>query len=280
LLDFSRTLTARVGGTAGEVHDPASLDELVATLDRLRARGRTPRLLGGGSNIVALEGELSEPVVRTTALRAATRLTDTLWSVEGGAQLGRIVHESARRGLTGLECCAGVPGTVGAAVRINAGGKWGTIGEVLREVTLLSPDGRRVTRSVSPADFVYRKSPFWNDVVLSAKVELAPAHATRPLDRIAEVMAHKRTTQPLDLPSAGCIFRNPSVERPAGRLIDQAGLKGTRVGGALVSPVHANYFVNVGGATGRDFLALIGIVRDRVRDVFGVELELEVEIWR
>jgi len=280
LLDFSRTLTARVGGTAGEVHDPASLDELVATLDRLRARGRTPRLLGGGSNIVALEGELSEPVVRTTALRAATRLTDTLWAVEGGAQLGRIVHESARRGLTGLECCAGVPGTVGAAVRINAGGKWGTIGEVLREVTLLAPDGRRVTRSVSPADFVYRKSPFWDDVVLSAKVELAPARATRPLDRIAEVMAHKRTTQPLNLPSAGCIFRNPSVERPAGRLIDQAGLKGTRVGGALVSPVHANYFVNVGGAIGRDFLALIGIVRERVRDFCGVELELEVEIWR
>ena len=91
--------------------------------------------------------------------------------------------------------------------------------------------------------------------------------------------SHKKTTQPLNLPSAGCIFRNPSPERPAGRLIDQAGLKGTRVGGALVSPVHANYFVNVGGATGRDFLELIGIVRDRVRDACGVELELEVEIW-
>ncbi|HET6164876.1 MAG TPA: UDP-N-acetylmuramate dehydrogenase [Planctomycetota bacterium] len=283
MLDLSRTLTARVGGTAGEVHDPASLDELVATLDRLRARGRSPRLLGGGSNIVALEGVLAEPVVRTGALRGTTRLTDTLWQVEAGAQLGRIVHESARRGLTGLECCAGVPGTVGAAIRINAGGKWGTIGAVLREVTLLAPNGTRVTRDVSPADFVYRKSPFWDDVVLSAKVELAPAPttatATRPLDRIAEVMRHKKTTQPLNLPSAGCIFRNPSPERPAGRLIDQAGLKGTRVGGALVSPVHANYFVNVGGATGRDFLELIGIVRDRVRDACGVELELEVEIW-
>ena len=279
MLDLSRTLTVRVGGTAGEVHDPASLDELVATLDRLRVRGRSPRLLGGGSNIVALEGELAEPVVRTGALRGTTRLTDTLWQVEAGAQLGRIVHESARRGLTGLECCAGVPGTVGAAIRINAGGKWGTIGAVLREVTLLAPNGTRVTREVSPDDFVYRRSPFWDDVVLAAKVELAPASDTRPLDRIAEVMRHKKTTQPLNLPSAGCIFRNPSPERPAGRLIDQAGLKGTRVGGALVSPVHANYFVNVGGATGRDFLELIGIVRDRVRDACGVELELEVEIW-
>jgi hypothetical protein len=147
------------------------------------------------------------------------------------------------------------------------------------EVTLLAPNGTRVTRDVSPADFVYRKSPFWDYVVLSAKVELAPATDTRPLDRIAEVMQHKKTTQPLNLPSAGCIFRNPSPERPAGRLIDQAGLKGTRVGGALVSPVHANYFVNVGGATGRDFLELIGLVRDRVRDACGVDLELEVEIW-
>ena len=150
---------------------------------------------------------------------------------------------------------------------------------MLRKVTLLAPNSTRVTRDVSPADFVYRKSPFWDDVVLSAKVELAPATTTRPLDRIAEVMRHKKTTQPLNLPSAGCIFRNPSPERPAGRLIDQAGLKGTRMNGTLVSPVHANYFVNVGGATGRDFLELIGIVRDRVRDACGVELELEVEIW-
>jgi len=108
-------------------------------------------------------------------------------------------------------------------------------------------------------------------------VNVWAAQATR--DRIREVLHHKKATQPLIFPSAGCIFRNPSPERPAGRLIDQAGLKGTRMGGALVSPVHANYFVNVGGATGRDFLELIGIVRDRVRDACGVELELEVEIW-
>ena len=229
MLDLSRTLTVRVGGTAGEVHDPASLDELVATLDRLRARGRSPRLLGGGSNIVALEGVLAEPVVRTGALRGITRLTDTLWAVEAGAQLGRIVHESARRGLTGLECCAGVPGTVGAAIRINAGGKWGTIGAVLREVTLLAPNGTRVTRDVSPADFVYRKSPFWDDVVLSAKVELAPAPTTQPARPLDHRDDGTKTTRH-EPPSGRLVFA--TLARAAGgTLINQAGPKGTRVGG-------------------------------------------------
>jgi UDP-N-acetylmuramate dehydrogenase len=287
LLDLRQALTAKVGGTAAEVHDPASLAELVATLDRLRSTGRAPRILGGGSNIVALEGALDSPIVRVGALRGTVKESETLWRVEAGVQLGRLVHESARRGLTGLECCAGVPGTVGAAIRINAGGKWGTISSVLREVTVMTMDGRTESRSVTPADFVYRKSPFWDAVVLSARIEFTPATtssssagAVHPLEKIAEVMRHKRTTQPLDLPSAGCIFRNPSVEQPAGRLIDRAGLKGTRVGGAMVSPVHANYIVNTGGATGEDFVALIEQVRARVRDCFGIELELEVEVWR
>jgi len=285
LLDLRQALTAKVGGTAAEVHDPASLEELVATLDRLRCSGRNPRILGGGSNIVALEGALDSPIVRVGLLRGTVRESETLWKVEAGVQLGRLVHESARRGLTGLECCAGVPGTVGAAIRINAGGKWGTISSVLREVTVMTVDGRTESRSVTPADFVYRRSPFWDAVVLSARLEFAPTATTssgvtlRPLDKIAEVMRHKKTTQPLDLPSAGCIFRNPSVEQPAGRLIDRAGLKGTRAGGAMVSPVHANYIVNVGGATGADFVALIDRVRARVRDCFGVDLELEVEVW-
>jgi UDP-N-acetylmuramate dehydrogenase len=290
LLDLRQALTAKVGGTAAEVHDPATLEEIVVTLDRLRSRGRNPRILGGGSNIVALEGELAAPIVRVGALRGIVHQSETLWQVEAGVQLGRLVWDSARRGLCGLECCAGVPGTVGAAIRINAGGRWGTISSVLREVTVLTADGRSEARSVTPADFLYRKSPFWDAVVLSARLEFTPAeraapippmpaHLVRPLDRIAEVMRHKKTTQPLDLPSAGCIFRNPSVEHPAGRLIDRAGLKGTRAGGAMVSPVHANYIVNTGGATGADFVALIDRVRTRVRDCFGIDLELEVEVW-
>ncbi len=280
MLDLRQRLTAKVGGTAQEVHEPRSRDELTAIVDRLRARGRPFRLLGGGSNIVAGDGPLADPIVCLRGVARFEKLSDRLWRADAGVSLGEMVHRSARAGLAGLECCAGVPGTLGAAVRINAGGKWGTIATVLREVTLLRSDGTIVRREVAAADCVYRKTPWWDDVVLDAKLEFTrDRDPAAPSRRIREVLDHKKTTQPLTLPSAGCIFRNPSKENPAGRLIDQAGLKGTRVGGALVSPIHANYIVNTGGATGADFLALIEVVRRRVADFHAIQLELEVEVW-
>jgi UDP-N-acetylmuramate dehydrogenase len=279
LLDLRQRLTARIGGTVAEAHEPATLDELVALVDRLRSRGRAFRVLAGGSNIIAGDRPRDEAVVSLRALRRWETRTETLWHAEAGVALGEMVARSARRGLTGLECCHGVPGSLGAAVRINAGGKWGTIRSVLREVTVLTPQGQVVRRPVGAADFAYRRSAFWDDLVLAATLEFARGDAVATRARIDEVHRHKKSTQPLALPSAGCIFRNPSPERPAGRLIDQAGLKGARIGGALVSPLHANYIVNAGGATGSDFLALMALVRQRVSDVHGVTLEHEVEVW-
>jgi len=279
LLELKNRLTAKVGGAAAEVHAPRSQDELVGVVDSLRQRGRTFRVLGGGSNVIAADGALAEPIVCMKGVATWERRSATVWRVDAGVALGEIVHRSARGGLTGLECCAGVPGTIGAAVRINAGGKWGTIADVLREVTLLTRDGERVRRETTPSDFSYRRSAFWDALVLEAVFELKPDERAAPSSRIRQVLDHKKSTQPLRLPSAGCIFRNPSRERPAGRLIDEAGLKGARIGGALVSELHANYIVNAGGATGTDFLALIDHVRQRVLDHCGVELELEVEVW-
>lgn len=279
MLDLRQRLTAKVGGTAAEVHEPSTLDELVALLDRLRGRGRDFRLLAGGSNVVAGDAPLAAAIVSLRALRRFERRTETLWRAEAGVPLGELVFRSARAGLRGLECCAGVPGSLGAAVRINAGGKWGTIAGVLREVELLTPEGRIERRAIGPDDLAYRRSAWWHDVVLAATLEFERGEAAQSRARIGEVLAHKKATQPLVFPSAGCIFRNPSPEQPAGRLIDQAGLKGTRIGGALVSPVHANYIVNVGGATGADFLALMELVRARVHERHGIVLEDEVEVW-
>jgi len=279
LLDLRQRLTAKVGGAAADVHAPASVAELVRVVDRLRARGRPFRVLGGGSNVIAADGPLCDPVVWMKGVATWERRTETLWRADAGVALGEMVHRSARGGLTGLECCAGVPGTLGAAVRINAGGRYGTIAGVLREVTVLTPGGQVVRRATSPGDFSYRRSVFWDDLVLEAWIEFRRDERAEPPRRIREVLDHKKSTQPLRFPSAGCIFRNPSRERPAGRLIDEAGLKGARVGGALVSDLHANYIVNAGGATGGDFLALIDLVRRGVRDRFGVTLELEIEVW-
>jgi UDP-N-acetylmuramate dehydrogenase len=280
LLELRNRTTAKVGGAAAEVIAPASIRELVAAVGELRERQRVFRLLGGGSNVIAGDAPLEEPIVWTRGVSTFEKQTPTLWRVDAGVALGEIVHRSARGGLTGLECCAGVPGTIGAAIRINAGGKFGTISSVLREVTVLTASGRILRRATTPEDFAYRRSAFWDDVVLEALIELAPARDFDPCARIREVLDHKKSTQPLRFPSAGCIFRNPSREMPAGMLIDRAGLKGARIGGAVVSEQHANYIVNTGGATGSDFLALMDFVREQVRARFGIELELEVEVWR
>jgi len=230
--------------------------------------------------VIAADGPLSDPIVCMKGVASWEKVTPTLWRADAGVALTEMVHRSARSGLTGMECCAGVPGTLGAAIRINAGGKYGTIAGVLREVTVLTPSGAIVRRATAPGDFSYRSSLFWSDLVLEAWMEFRPDDREAPSNRIRDVLDHKKSTQPLRFPSAGCIFRNPSKERPAGRLIDEAGLKGRRVGGALVSELHANYIVNTGAATGSDFLELIRIVRQEVADHCGVHLELEVEVWR
>lgn len=279
MLELRSRLTAKIGGSAAEVHEPVELAELIALVDRLRSRGRAFRVLAGGSNIVAGDAPLEEAIVSLRALRRFEKRSDTLWRADCGVPLGEMVARSVRSGLAGLECCHGVPGSLGAAVRINAGGKWGTIGGVLREVTLLTRDGRVVRRSVEPGDCAYRKTAWWDDLVLDATLEFAQSDPAATQARVAAVHEHKRTTQPLRYPSAGCIFRNPSPTQPAGLLIDRAGLKGTRIGGAEVSTLHANYIVNVGGATGSDFLALMALVRERVQEVHGVRLEHEVEVW-
>lgn len=279
MLDLRQRLTARIGGTVAEAHEPATVAELVELVDRLRSRGRAFKVLAGGSNIVAGDAPLADAVVSLRALKRWEARTETLWHAEAGVPLGEMVARSARRGLAGLECCHGVPGSLGAAVRINAGGKWGTIGAVLREVTLLTTRGEVVRRPVEAGDVAYRKTAWWNDLVLAATLEFTRSDPAATKAKIDAVHQHKRTTQPLAFPSAGCIFRNPAPDRPAGRLIDEAGLKGTRVGGALVSPLHANYIVNAGGATGSDFLALMALVRERVLAVHGIGLEHEVEVW-
>jgi UDP-N-acetylmuramate dehydrogenase len=268
-----------VGGSATEVHAPESIAELVRVVGELRGQGRPFRLLGGGSNVIAADGPLSDPIVCMKGVASWEKSTPTLWRADAGVSLTEMVHRSARGGLTGMECCAGVPGTLGAAIRINAGGKFGTIASVLREVTVLTPSGAIERRATTPADFGYRKSIFWDDLILEARLEFTRDEPAAPSNRIRAVLDHKKSTQPLRWPSAGCIFRNPSRDQPAGRLIDEAGLKGARVGGALVSQLHANYIVNTGGATGSDFLALIDLVRRRVHDRSGIELELEVEVW-
>ena len=177
-----------------------------------------------------------------------------------------------------MEGLAGIPSTVGGAVRMNAGGRYGEFGDVVREVELLCSDGHLETRSRAQLGFGYRTSAVKDEIVLSVRLELAEDDPVRVGQRFDECFECKTRSQPLTERSAGCIFKNPQGQS-AGALIDQAGLKGVKWGGARVSERHANFIVADEGATASDVIRLIDLIRERVQKVFGTELQIEVEIW-
>jgi UDP-N-acetylmuramate dehydrogenase len=206
-------------------------------------------------------------------------LPDGRLRVGAGCDLMALVRESARRGLAGLECLAGVPGTVGGAVRMNAGGVHGDIGARVAGVQVLGHDGVLREAERRELAFGYRSSELPGLLVTRVDLALEQADPIVVRERVKEYFAQKKRSQPMAEHSAGCCFRNPSVGEPAGRLIDRAGLKGTRLGGAEVSKVHANFIVAHAGARADDVAALMERVRAGVLDRFGVELKREVVLW-
>ena len=191
----------------------------------------------------------------------------------------QLSKQCSSEGLSGLECMAGIPASIGGAVRMNAGGRFGDFGAVVKSVEVMKRDGTIERWSKERVGFGYRHSAVDDNVVLSAELQLRDDDPDRVRKSFDELFELKRRTQPLAEHSAGCIFKNPQG-RSAGALIDHAGLKGTRWGEAEVSRQHANFIVANEGATASDVLHLIDMVRDRVRKEFQTELEMEVEVWR
>jgi UDP-N-acetylmuramate dehydrogenase len=201
--------------------------------------------------------------------------------VGAGHSLPALVKWSVSGGLSGLECLQGVPGTVGAALRMNAGGKHGEIGARVRRVAGLELDGAPFDFNVEQCGFVYRNSRLGGRIVMECELELEPGERARSELQLSAILAEKCRTQPVDARSAGCVFKNPKTPGvpPAGKLIDELGFKGARVGGASVSEKHANFLVCESGARAEDLAALIRLIRGRALRERGVELQLEVETW-
>ena len=269
----------KLGGCARHVYRPADADQLARMIGWAHGDGVTTRVLGGGANVLirddGVDGiviRLDEPVFKTIAFDGE-RVT-----AAGGADLGRLGRECARRGLSGLEGLAGIPGTVGGAIRTNAGGKLGAIGDVVSSVRLLVPDGKIEMLPAEQLGFGYRRSNVGRRIVLSAELRLRQDNPRRVTARIDEIWAAKKASQPYAENSAGCVFKNPPGES-AGQLIDQAGMKGESVGAAAVSHEHANFIVARNGATADDVLRLIERISETVRRRFGIELELEIDVW-
>ena len=269
-----------IGGPAEMLARPRSVGELGHLLARGAEEGLPVRVLGAGSNILVADEGVKGLVVKLSG-REFARLEHLPGALRCGAGLGlpRLVREAAEAGLSGFEGLAGIPASVGGALITNAGGRYGAIGDQVEEIEALDLGGKPVSVSAQQAGFAYRKSDLSGLVVTSCRLRATPDSPESVADRTREVVREKRAGQPLKAASAGCVFRNPPDGAPAGKLIDELGLKGRRVGGAAISDVHANYIVNDGEARCGDVLELIDAVREAVSRERGVHLDLEIEIW-
>lgn len=298
----------RVGGSAEWLLEPADPDELRDAIGAARERGFTPRILGGGANLVVADGVLPGVVIGTSRMNKVMRPQaadheagealdqapdariaptpieeDPRLVCWAGAGMPGLVSRMRRLGLTGLEMLAGVPGHIGGGVAMNAGGRGWEVWNSVELVRLVEPDGTFRDLPREEASPTYRNGNLGEAVVAGVvlRFEVAP----KPLvdERVKEYMRAKNATQPVTAASAGCVFKNPDPERSggmtAGQLVDACGLKGRRIGGAEVSERHANFIVNVGGATATDVLGLMDLVRAEVAEQRGVELAFEVKRW-
>lgn len=278
---LARYTSCRIGGPADYLLAARSAAELGETARRLWAIGIPFRILGGGSNVLVSDQGVRGVVVLNQAKRI--RFTETKdgrrgWA-ESGAAIGNLARLAAQRGLSGMEWAASVPGTVGGAVVGNAGAHGGDVAGSLVAADILYRDGRQESTPSQRLEFGYRQSWLKRNpgqaVVLSAAFRLAGAPPEQVRARMAEFVAYRQRTQPPGA-SLGSMFRNPPGDF-AGRLIEAAGLKGYRHGAAQISDRHANFFLNLGGATAQDVWALIETARSRVKARSGVDLELEIE---
>jgi UDP-N-acetylmuramate dehydrogenase len=270
----------RLGGPATYFARPTTIDELVALLKRCREEGIASKILGGGSNVLVRDKGVDALVIQLES----PHFSDVIVRgniVQAGAAvpLTALISHSAREGLAGLEILTGIPGTVGGALRGNAGGRQGAIGPYVRRATVLDTADLIQVRERDDLSFGDRDSNLDDPVILSAEFELAPEDPESVVRRMRRIWIIKKENQPYGHQLSGCIFKNPAPEVSAGTLIDQAGLKGTRYGGAEVSDRHANFVVAHAGATAADVLQLIDRMRQRVWQQFGYELELQIQIW-
>lgn len=286
--------TYRIGGPAAALVLPESVDDVVSALTFAARTGRRWLALGLGSNVLIADAGFDGVVIRLGKgldhVVAGAGGDATRWSVGAGLPTPRLARRTARAGLGGVHRLIGIPGSVGGGVFMNAGAHGQDFSQVVRSVTVVGGDG--TVREVAGVEIPwrYRSSGLAGRIVLESVVQLAPADPRRLEREIRQHLRWRKAGTPFREPCCGSVFRNPGAggagaaaevngsPRAAGQLIEAAGLKGYRVGAAAVSRKHANYVVNLGGATASDVLAVIGHVRERVHGEYGVELELEVQV--
>jgi len=283
---LSRHTSFGIGGPADMFAYPADRNDLVALLSGIKEQRVNYVVIGGGTNLLVRDGGFRGVVIclqRLDTIRIEREYhsvggTFSVVYTEAGALLPKLLSFATEHGLTGLEFAAGIPGTVGGAICMNAGTAAGEMGDVVDSITLISPNGTLVARDREEIGFGYRTSNIpVGHIVYDAKIILRHGDRERIKARVMEIQDTRKQRQPWGFPSAGSVFKNPQ-EEAAGKLIEAAKLKGKKVGDAQVSDKHANFIVNLGKAKAKDVMALMEIVKQTVLDVHGVRLEPEIKI--
>jgi UDP-N-acetylmuramate dehydrogenase len=275
---FSRHTSMGVGGPAAVMAFPRSAPELQAALKVRRDLDAPHRVLGGGSNLVVVDEGLDELVINTEDLDRVELGDDGTLKAEAGANVIRTVVRCCRAGWRGLESAVGIPGSLGGAAVMNAGAYGFSISDVLTDIVVYDPEGQR-TEPPEGWSFHYRGSSIPEGSAVATMAVALKADDAHVLEgEIRELQLQRTRSQPAGR-NAGCVFKNPAGGH-AGRLLDELGFKGARRGGAVVSPRHANFVVNDQGAKAEDVIGLLDVMRETASREAGVELELEVKVWR
>lgn len=270
----------RIGGPARLIAQPTDETQLAQLLRAAQEQEITPRILGGGSNILVPDEGVDALVIRLCAESAVTINAATL-TASAGCNKAVVANAAANAGLAGLEFAHGIPGTIGGGVRMNAGAYGGEMAQVVTRVRAMDLSGNIREFTASELDFSYRHSFFTahpDYIVLSAAFTLTPDDPDAIRDRMRDLMTRRRDKQPLEYPSAGSVFKRPEGYF-AGKLIEDSELKGFSIGGAQVSEKHAGFIINRGGATAADVHDLVRHIQNTVLARFGVSLECEIEMW-
>jgi len=268
-----------LGGPADYFIKPKKVKHLKDVVRRCNENDIRIYVMGFGSNLLISDDGLRGAVIKLESEQFKQIEFDdeevTAWA---GMELSKLVLTCVEKGLSGVEALTGIPGSVGGAVKMNAGGNFGDFGTAVESVTLMDSEGNVFERSKPELEFDYRRTNITAKFILSARLKLNTADPEQIMRTVKEIWIYKKNNQPLNTRNSGCIFKNPRGVS-AGALIDRAGLKGLQIGGAVVSEKHANFIIAEKGCTSRDVKRLIEAVKQRVKEKFDTELELEIEVW-
>ncbi|WHZ04758.1 UDP-N-acetylmuramate dehydrogenase [Neobacillus sp. YX16] len=277
---LSQHTTMKIGGPADLFIEPSSLENIQKVMNLIKERQLPWRAIGRGSNLLVSDKGIEGVVIRLGSGLNHLSINESTITVGGGHSLVSLSTLISKRGMSGLEFASGIPGSVGGAVYMNAGAHGSDISKILTRAHILFEDGSIEWLSNDEMEFTYRTSVLQKKrpgIVLEAEFKLTMGDRTAIVSKMQKNKDYRKETQPWNFPCAGSIFRNP-LPNYAGKLIEEAGLKGFQIGGAKISEMHGNFIVNAGNATAKDVLDLIQYIKDKILHLYGIKMETEVEI--